>query len=575
MFAFNANAGGEEDLYLFKAANSSVLEIQFEPDSNCATFVVANNGDPWSAQFNPPTWIAPSRGKSEAFEISFSAMYVGDGTDDKPNTGNITFIQGRQFGGYTGNLASLCAQLGVEEVDAAWKLQGSVEQLYIEDFTGAPEDFAGGYLTRNVYFYPTDEWQEFSMRGTLGRHACDSVDLQFEVGRVAGFYSIKNFRFKVKDKVFAEYFVDESEQIIDKLGYKLNDDGTALVLRQYLSNTDTSFIIPNKVTYNNKEYTVTAINKNVFKWCTNLKSITIPNSITSIGDYTFYNCSSLTSVTISNSITSIGDYTFYNCSSLTSVTIPKSVTNIGKEAFYGCSSLNSVTIPTESVTAIGENAFYGCNNLTSITIPNSVTTIGENAFYGCKNLTIYCEAEAEPENWKQYDWNPYNRPVVWGYEIPNDNQGGENQGGENQSGETNNGNEEFVNVGYNNGYKTGYSNGYADGLIEAKGGIGNNTVIKGDEAFNEGYNDGYKEGIKAGNAQTAVSESAADKLLVYTHGRTIIIENATDEIRVYDAMGKLVCRDATNRVRAAITVNTTGVYIVKTGNVVKRVMVNL
>ena len=554
MFAFNANAGGEEDLYLFIAANSSVQKIQFEPDSNCATFVVANNGDPWSAQFNPPTWIAPSRGKSEAFEISFSAMYVGDGTDDKPNTGNITLIQGRQFGGYAGDLQSLCWSLGIAEVDAAWKIQNVVEQLYVEDFTDAPEDFAGGYLTRNVNFYPTDEWQDFSMTGTLGRHACDSVDLEFEFGRVAGFYSIKNFRFKVKDKVFAEYFVDESEQIIDKLRYKLNDDGTALVLRQYLSNTDTSFIIPNKVTYNNKEYTVTAINKNVFKGCTNLKSITIPNSITSIGDYTFY-----------------------NCSSLTLVTIPKSVTNIGKEAFYGCSSLNSVTIPTESVTTIGEKAFYGCNNLTSITIPNSVTTIGENAFYGCKNLTIYCEAEAEPENWKQYDWNPYNRPVVWGYEIPNDNQGGENQGGENQSGETNNGNEEIVNVGYNNGYKTGYSNGYADGLIEAKGGIGNNTVIKGDEAFNEGYNDGYKdgykEGIKAGNAQTAVAENAANAINIYAHGRTIVVENATDEIRVYDAMGRLAGRDVARNV-CTIKINNTGIYIVKTGNVVKRVMVN-
>ena len=41
-----------------------------------------------------------------------------------------------------------------------------------------------------------------------------------------------------------------------------------------------------------------------------------------------------------------------------------------------------------------------------------------------------------------------------------------------------------------------------------------------------------------------------------------------------DAMGKLICRDVACRVRAEINVNGTGVYIVKTGNVVKRVMVN-
>ena len=73
---------------------------------------------------------------------------------------------------------------------------------------------------------------------------------------------------------------------------------------------------------------------------------------------------------------------------------------------------------------------------------------------------------------------------------------------------------------------------------------------------------------------SAVSESATNTVNIYATGKTIVVENATDEIRVYDAMGALICRDAINRVRAEITVNTTGVYIVKTGSVVKRVMVN-
>ena len=36
------------------------------------------------------------------------------------------------------------------------------------------------------------------------------------------------------------------------------------------------------------------------------------------------------------SVTSIGDNTFYKCTNLTSVTIPNSVTTIGERAFYGC-----------------------------------------------------------------------------------------------------------------------------------------------------------------------------------------------------------------------------------------------
>ncbi len=71
----------------------------------------------------------------------------------------------------------------------------------------------------------------------------------------------------------------------------------------------------------------------------------------------------------------------------------------------------------------------------------------------------------------------------------------------------------------------------------------------------------------------AVNETAVDQLLIYAHHKTIVVENATDEIRVYDAMGRMIGRDAINRVRAEIHVNTSGLYIVKVGNVAKRVMI--
>ena len=123
-----------------------------------------------------------------------------------------------------------------------------------------------------------------------------------------------------------------------------------------------------------------------FKDCTNLISVTIPNSVTSIGDYAFRNCTGLTSVTIPNSVTTIGSYAFKDCSGLTSVTIGNSVTQIKSYTFYGCSSLTSINIPN-SVTSIEEYAFYNCNSLTSITIGINVTSIGKLAFRGCAKLT--------------------------------------------------------------------------------------------------------------------------------------------------------------------------------------------
>ncbi|MCB6094641.1 leucine-rich repeat domain-containing protein, partial [Flavobacterium psychrophilum] len=144
--------------------------------------------------------------------------------------------------------------------------------------------------------------------------------------------------------------------------------------------------IPEIVTYNSKNYIVTAIGESAFVHCNNLTSVTIPNSVTTIGDYVFGDCFGLTSVTIPNSVITINRGAFAGCSGLTSVTIPNSVTTIRENAFADCSGLTSVTIPN-SVTSIGDYVFGGCSGLTSVTIPNSVTTIKEGTFFNCSGLT--------------------------------------------------------------------------------------------------------------------------------------------------------------------------------------------
>ena len=128
-------------------------------------------------------------------------------------------------------------------------------------------------------------------------------------------------------------------------------------------------------------------------------SADIKSGTRGIADSAFFDCDSLTSVTIPSSVVSIGDCAFDGCKSLTSVAIPGSVTSIGDCAFDGCKSLTSVVIP-ESITSIGYGAFSGCENLASINIPNSVTSIGDNAFYGC-NEKLYTKADGVVyvDNW--------------------------------------------------------------------------------------------------------------------------------------------------------------------------------
>jgi hypothetical protein len=96
---------------------------------------------------------------------------------------------------------------------------------------------------------------------------------------------------------------------------------------------------------------------------------------------------------------------------MTSITLPNSLKMISMSMLDGCRELTSITIPN-SVMAIGEFAFYDCRNLTSITIPDSVRAIDKNAFAKCGKLTIHAEA-GKPDGWRR-DWNPDNRPVIWG-----------------------------------------------------------------------------------------------------------------------------------------------------------------
>ena len=170
--------------------------------------------------------------------------------------------------------------------------------------------------------------------------------------------------------------------------------GNAQVTSQYSSSPYYStyptgaITIPNTVTYNGITYPVTSIGDTAFFYCSDLTSVTIPNSVTTIGNGAFQFCYALTSVTIPNSVTTIGNAAFRSCSrELRSVTIPNSVTSIGDYAFDGCLQLTSVNIPN-TITTIGNNTFSGCASLRSITIPNSVTTIGNSAFHSSGLITV-------------------------------------------------------------------------------------------------------------------------------------------------------------------------------------------
>ena len=166
----------------------------------------------------------------------------------------------------------------------------------------------------------------------------------------------------------------------------------------------------------------------VFRECSRLTSITLPESITRIGDAAFFGCRRLNRINLPMGVMSIGSWAFYYCDSLKNIKLPESVTIIGTGAFSGCKgqpvgdgfillgdillgfegtggnatvpdgvkhisdasfsdckSLTSIILP-EGVTNIGSSAFSGCSSLKRITLPDCVTSIGSSAFSGCSSL---------------------------------------------------------------------------------------------------------------------------------------------------------------------------------------------
>ena len=193
---------------------------------------------------------------------------------------------------------------------------------------------------------------------------------------------------------------------------------------------------------------VTTIGDVAFAWCSSLTSVTIPDSVTTIGDVAFRDCDSLTSVTIGDSVTTIGEMAFAYCSSLKNVTFGDSITEIGKMAFDGCSSLIRVNIANiaawcqirfigsysnplhvagalflndkkvtnliipDSVTQINSETFKNCFTIKTVTIGDSVTTIGDSAFSSCESLTSVTIGDSVTTIGNRAFFNCYSLPSV-------------------------------------------------------------------------------------------------------------------------------------------------------------------
>ena len=221
------------------------------------------------------------------------------------------------------------------------------------------------------------------------------------------------------------------------------DSGTATI-KKYSGNAS-NLTLPTTVSYDGISYRVTSVGPQafdskttlqsvtipscitqlgwgVFRWCTNLRSVTINGdladchhySMDSTGSYfsVFYaagqNTSGIT-VTFGNGVTRVPAYLFAaggdkadaRYAKVTKLVLPDTVTSIGHGAFYNCCDLTQIKW-SKNLEAIGDNAFEGAA-ISELTLPEKVTSLGYKTFAHC----MYLKSVTLPASLKKLETNTF------------------------------------------------------------------------------------------------------------------------------------------------------------------------
>lgn len=157
-------------------------------------------------------------------------------------------------------------------------------------------------------------------------------------------------------------------------------------------------IIPEKVTYSEKEYTVTAIGASAFLNTASIISVSIPATVKTIGISAFGFCANLTSCIFEgeSQLKQISDYAFNN-TGLTTIDIPASVTSIGAYAFGENTALQQVYMHLDDPSGYSSDAFYDC--------PNAVIYVPVESYETYKNQFPNNKVEVPLDIFKPYALN--------------------------------------------------------------------------------------------------------------------------------------------------------------------------
>lgn len=362
-------------------------------------------------------------------------------------------ISGGAFAGCT-SLTDITFPDNLEHIGQHAFTNTGLTKVYIPSSVSSIEYSAFGYSINNAGEEVMDS--SFIIVGEIGSaaytYATDSdTDYEYQ----------NDFQFRTPEQDEEMKYMDNlTMQSFGDFQYAEIEGGVAII---YCSSVDPVITVPSEIdgikvteiypaafSENKAEEIIfsegiTTIRKMAFMNCTNLKNITLPQSVTLIEDNTFDGCESLESADLGGAVT-IGSGVFNYCTKLkelklsgncTSIgvededpfmylsslekisvsdgdgaysskngilynkdksvlvhypkgitskeyTVPDGVKTIGNDAFSGNYHLEEVDL--SNVENIGISAFENCKKLSSVKLSKNLKKVGDGAFYDCVNL---------------------------------------------------------------------------------------------------------------------------------------------------------------------------------------------
>ena len=194
----------------------------------------------------------------------------------------------------------------------------------------------------------------------LPQKSKDNVDLK----KIASFAFVYN-----KSSEIDEYTQREGEN--GKIN-NLDVDGNEIkkLGEDFKQQDIESVVIPEGYTY---------IGQDAFEENSNIKSVSLPNSITKICDYAFAHLN-LKTLQLPSNLEFLGDQAFFDNQIEGKLVLPKNLKNLGERAFKS-NQITELEFKCEKLEVIKEQAFQD-NKIKQVTLPSSVKKIEVGAFSG-------------------------------------------------------------------------------------------------------------------------------------------------------------------------------------------------